>query len=345
MVEGDVRFGVVGYGAGGRFFHSPFLQAAEGVSLSAVLARSAEKQALVRQDLPGTPVVDTLADLVGVVDAVVITTPPATRRALVLEALSLGLHVVADKPFAPDADIARELRDAANDAGLLLTPYHNRRWDPDFRTVQGLLAAGQVGEPVEFESRFDLYEPWTIEGGPGGGVLSDLGSHLIDQAFHLCGPVERVRAELQPFDTDRGPSDAAFVMSLTHTSGVISRLRAGKVGRATGRELRLSGTEAGYRSLRGTDVLPTALFAGGRPGDDGWGAEVPERWGELVTADGVAPVPSATSSWEQYYEQFARAVRGTDVPPVTADEAIEVVRIIDAARRSAEQDEVVLLRG
>lgn len=338
MSERAVRFGIVGYGSGGRWFHAPFLRAAVGVDLVAVLARSTQKRAQVVEDLPGVQVVGSLPELAGLVDAVVITTPPSTRRELVLEALGLGLHVIADKPFAPDAATARELVAAAQAVGKVLTPYHNRRWDPDIRTVRGLLDRGAVGEVTRFESRLDLHEPQTVEGGPGGGVLSDLGSHLVDQALWLFGPVARVQAELQWVQTPHGRSDGGFDVVLRHRGGMVSRLTASKLGRAEGRELRLFGTAGAYRSLHGTDVLAQAVFAGGVPSDDpGWGVEDRALWGELITEAGAVPVPSVASSWHRYDEQFARAVRGTDVPPVTADEAVAVLEILDAARSSAER--------
>ena len=93
--------------------------------------------------------------------------------------------------------IARQLEQAALDAGVLLNAFHNRRWDADIRTLKAVVDSGELGEVRLFESRFDMYEPHTVEAGPGGGVLSDLGSHLVDQALWLFGPVVSVYAELQ----------------------------------------------------------------------------------------------------------------------------------------------------
>src|SRR6478752_6597823 len=125
-----VRIGVVGYGSGGRNFHTPFIEAAAGVELVGVVARSAERKAAIGRDWPGVPIYGSLTDLLAAgVDAVTITTPPATRRELVLEAVAAGVHVIADKPFAPTAADARELEHAAAEAGVLLSVYHNRRWD------------------------------------------------------------------------------------------------------------------------------------------------------------------------------------------------------------------------
>src|ERR1700712_2285130 len=127
-----IRFGVVGYGTGGQHFHTPFIEAADGVELVGIVARSAQRKAAIRQDWPDVPIYQSLTDLLAAgVDAVTISTPPATRRELVLEAVAAGVHVIADKPFAPTAADARELEQAAADAGVLLSVYHNRRWDAD----------------------------------------------------------------------------------------------------------------------------------------------------------------------------------------------------------------------
>ena len=119
-----MRIGLVGYGLGGRAFHAPYIEAADGAELVGVVARSPERRREVERDLPGIPIYASLGAMLGAgVDAVTITTPPQTRRELVLEALDHGVHVVADKPFAPSADAGRELVDAADKAGVLLSVY------------------------------------------------------------------------------------------------------------------------------------------------------------------------------------------------------------------------------
>lgn len=151
-----MRIGVVGYGAGGRYFHAPFIEAADGVELAGVVVRSAEKRAEVRQDYPGLPVFGCLAEMLEAgVDAVTITTPPHTRRDLVLEAIRAGVHVVADKPFGPTAEAARELADAASKAGVVLNVYHNRRRDADILTLASVLASGKLGQLWRVHSIMD----------------------------------------------------------------------------------------------------------------------------------------------------------------------------------------------
>src|SRR6478752_10312165 len=186
-----MRVGLVGYGVGGRYFHAPFILAAGGCELVGVVARSAQRVADVRDDMPGMPVFGSLSELLDAgVDAVTISTPPQTRRELVLEAIGRGVNVIADKPFAPTAAAGQALVDAAAAAGVLLSVFHNRRWDTDITTLRAVLDEGLLGEVWRFDSRFDLDAPQTLEAGPDAGLLRDLGSHLVDQALWLLGPAQ-----------------------------------------------------------------------------------------------------------------------------------------------------------
>jgi predicted dehydrogenase len=333
-----VRLGLVGYGVGGRYFHAPFIAAAEGIELAGVVTRSPHRRAELAEDYPGVPVFDSLTTLLASgVDAVTITTPPETRRELVLEAVTAGVHVVADKPFAPTAEVGLELAEAAESADVLLSVFHNRRWDADIRTLAAVIESGRLGALWRVHSRFDLDDPSTLEAGPGGGLLRDLGSHLVDQMVWLLGDVRSVNAHLDWVDLPEGRTDASFCLELKHTSGVRSHVEASKVNHLEARELRAYGTEGSYRAL-GTDVQAQAIFAGQRPVDDldEWGYEQPDRWGRLSTAAGEVPVPSEQGRYHDLYTAFAAAVRGEGRPPVPAYEGIMTLAVLDAARLSAE---------
>ena len=341
-----MRLGLVGYGAGGRHFHAPFIAAAKGVELAGVVARAPATIARVTADLPGTPVFPSLTAMIagGEVDAVTITTPPDTRRALVLEAIAAGLHVIADKPFAPTVAGARELDAAAKARGVVLGVFHNRRLDADMRTLARAIADGRLGRLWRIHSRMDLDEPGTLEAGPSGGLLRDLGSHLVDQMLWLLGPAVSVDAQLDMVERAEGPTDAGFTLTLRHASGVHSHLEASKLNRHAAKEYRAYG-EAGSYISSATDVQARAIFAGRRPADDlaGWGYEPETNWGILTTAAGAERVPSEQGRYHDYYEAFARAVRDGAPPPVTAEAAAETIAVLDAARTSAAEGRSVAL--
>ncbi len=334
-----IKLGVVGYGTGGRFFHTPFVAAAEGVELAGVVTRSPVRRAEVEQDWPGVPVFESLGALLDSgVDAVTITTPLETRRALVLAAIGEGVHVIADKPFAPTAEVGLEMAAAADAAGVLLSVFHNRRWDADIRTLAAVVEGGRLGELWRVHSRFDLDDPATLEAGPGGGLLRDIGSHVVDQMLWLLGDVRSVNAHLDWIELPGGRTDASFLLDLEHSSGVRSTVESSKINHLEARELRAYGSEGSYRAL-GTDVQAQAIFAGRRPVDDlaQWGYDEPGRWGVLATSAGEVSVPSEQGRYHDLYSAFAAAVRGEGPQPVPALDAVRTLAVLDAARLSAER--------
>lgn len=340
-----MRIGLVGYGGGGRWFHAPYIDAADGVELVGVVTRSPGRIAELHAERPGMPVYASLTEMLAAgVDAVTITTPPQTRYDLVREAIAAGVHVVADKPFAPSAAVAAELGAAADAAGVRLSVYHQRRRDADVQTLKQVLDSGEVGEIWRFNSSFDLDEPGTLEAGPHGGLLRDLGSHLVDQALWLFGPVRWVSAHLEWVDLPEGRTDAGFALRLDHASGTASFLTASKLNRVVRRVLELYGSAGAYLAT-GSDVQTGAIKSGLRPKDDpaGWGYEPEQHWGRLYTAAGERTVPSAQGNHADYYAAFARAVAdGTEVPVPVAD-AVQVLAVLDAARTSALEHRIVEL--
>ncbi|MBO1740757.1 Gfo/Idh/MocA family oxidoreductase [Leifsonia sp. TF02-11] len=341
-----MRVVIAGYGAGGRSFHAPFIDAVPDLKLVGVVTRSAERRAQLAADRPGVPAYDDLTSALPHADLAVITTPPETRRQLVLEAVAAGVSVVADKPFAPDAATARELRDAAAAAGVPLAVFHNRRWDADVRTLRRVIESDAVGDVWRFGSRFDADDPGTLEATPGGGLLRDIGSHLVDQALWLFGPAHHVYAELDWVPVDGGRVDAGFTLALTHNSGVRSLLTSSKINHAAQRELRVLGSQGSYRS-NSADVQAEASLAGLTPASEGdrWGYEPEDHWGELRTASGTEPVPSAQGDYRDYYARMAAAVRGNGPVPVTPQEAVDTLEVLDAARLSDAESQVVTLEA
>lgn len=330
-----MRIGLVGFGVGGRLFHLPYIQAATEWDLVGVVTRSAERRAELAVDAPGTAAFDSLDDLIDAgVDAVVLTTPADTRRELVLRALERGVHVVADKPFAPDAPAARKLAAAATAAGRTLTVFHNRRWDTDIRTLETVFASGELGGVQRFVNRMDQDAPGVLETGPASGLLRDLGAHLVDQATHLFGPVARVDGHLDWVDVDGERADVGFSLGLHHRSGTFSTVSASKINRLGERELIVYGEGGSYTS-RMADVQYEAVVAGDRPlTSEAWGVEAEERWGVLGTADGHRPVPSAAGDYSDYYRGLHAALESGSPFSVTLEQAVHTIEVLDAARQS-----------
>jgi len=338
-----VRIGLVGYGKGGRLFHAPLIRHAEECVLAGVVVRSRERRAALAADLPDVPVAGSLAELADAgVDAVVVTTPLDSHVELVREAIGLGLPVVCDKPFARDATAARETVLAAERAGVLLSVYQNRRWDADFRTVQQVVTSGDLGDVVRFESRME--QPPQPEGLPvtGGGALLDLGSHAVDQALHLFGPVRSVYAELRMAPGEVGV-DEGFFVALRHDGGVISHVTGNwaRQGEVASR-FRVDGAAATL-VVPDDDGQTAQLMAGRTPESDGseWGTVPESRWGSVHRGGVAVPVPAQRGDWSAFYSGLARAVRGDGPPPVDPWGAVAALEVLDAARAGAAGGQVV----
>ena len=336
-----VRIGLAGYGLGGRYFHAPLIASATNCEFLGVVTTSPERQRQVAEDL-GLPAFGSLADLASAgAEAVAISTPAATHVTLTQQVLRLGLAVVCDKPFAPDAEAARATVRLAEQLEVPITVYQNRRWDSDFLTVRELLSQGALGTLTVFESRFERFRPESGPSPAGGGTLLDFGSHLVDQALVLGGPVTGVYAEMHYRADPDGLDDDVFI-ALAHEGGVRSHLWGSWRQGSPGPRFRVAGTKGAY-VIQDVDGQEAQLRSGGFPAISGdqWGTEPPERWGYLLRGDVSEPVPSARGSWDLFYPAFAAAVRGERPVPVDPWDAVASAAVLDAARASARIAQVV----
>jgi scyllo-inositol 2-dehydrogenase (NADP+) len=335
-----IRAGVLGYGLSGRVFHAPFLAANPDFSLDAIVTSNPERSAAARASYPGVQVLRTAEELFsrGDLDLAVIGTPPETHVPLAHAALDAGLAVVIDKPFASTSREGWELLKRARSLGLPITVFQNRRWDGDFLTLRSLLAAGALGEVYRFESRFESFKPgpprsWKAEATPaaGGGILFDLGAHLIDQAVLLFGPIDDVSAELHTRYPGGVADDDSFV-SLHHASGVRSQLWMSKFAAQVGPRYRVLGSAAAYVKW-GLDGQEDAIQAGAAPTDADFGLEAESAWGTLGADGATTAVPTERGRYADFYARLADALlRGAALPvdPADALRTIEVIERIHA---------------
>ncbi len=268
-----LRVGLVGYGLAGSVFHAPLIAATEGLTLDTVVTSNPERQQQARAEFPdvrfaATP--DELFDRAAELDLIVIASPNKTHVPLATTALKAGLPVVVDKPVAGTAAEARELAALAEERGLLLSVFQNRRWDNDFLTLRKLLAEGELGDVWRFESRFERWRPqlkggWRESGDPAeiGGLLYDLGSHVVDQALVLFGPAASVYAESDIRRAGAETDDDTFI-AITHANGVRSHLYVSATTAQLGPRFRVLGSTAGYVKY-GLDPQEAALRDGRPP--------------------------------------------------------------------------------
>jgi predicted dehydrogenase len=320
------------------------------MSLATIVTSNPERRARASADHPDATVltdVDQLWERSAEHDLVVVATPNRFHVPLGLAALEAGLPVVIDKPLAPTAEEGRRLRAAATERGLLLTVFQNRRWDGDLLTVRRLIADDAFGPIVRFESRFERWRPalregaWRERGDPeeGGGLLFDLGSHLIDQAVGLFGPPLTVYAEVDRRRPAAEVDDDTFV-ALEHGAGVRSHLWMSVLAAIRGPRMRVLGLRAAYEKY-GLDVQEEALGDGSIPGDPDWGREPPERWGRLSTGDAARTVETEPGAYPEFYRRVVASLRDGEPPPVDPDDVIGVLEIIEAALESARTRTVI----
>jgi predicted dehydrogenase len=339
-VEGKIRAAIVGFGHGGAVFHAPLLASIPDYAIAAIVTADAGRRERAARDYPMASIVasaDELWTRADDLDLVVVASPNRSHVPHAIAALDAGLHVVVDKPLATTGADVRRLIAEARRRDRLLTVFHNRRWDGDFLTVRRLLAEGALGDVWRFESRFERWRPtprdgWRESGDPaeGGGLLFDLGSHLIDQALVLFGAVADAYAEIDRRRAGVDVDDDTFV-ALRHTSGVRSHLWMSSAAALPGPRMRVLGSRGAYTKY-GMDVQEDALRAGARPNHPGFGDDAPERYGSFGAGDAVDPVVTERGRYQDFYVELARSLRDGTAPPVDPEDAVKVLDVIDGIR-------------
>jgi len=326
----------VGYGLAGAILHAPVIEALPDYRIAAVATSRAEAGG--RRDGPRVvPDIDALL-AIDEVELVVVVTPNHLHAAHAEAALKAGRHVVIDKPMAPTVAECDRLIDLAEGQGRVLSVYHNRRWDADFREALRIVESGAVGTPVLHEARWDRFRPapptaWRNMAVPGAGLLWDLGPHMIDQALALFGWPDAMTADVA---TQREGAGADDYFELTFHYGErralmsVSALVAG-----TRPRMALHGPRGSWWT-EGLDPVEAVLRAGGSPADPGFVEALPPIPAFRATRDGERlPVPVPGVDPCDFYRLLAAAIRDGGPAPVDPVEARDVVAIIAAAHAGA----------
>ncbi|MBB5190467.1 putative dehydrogenase [Silvimonas terrae] len=332
-----LKVALVGYGYAGKTFHAPLIVAAPGLHLTTVVSSDPAK---VHADYPDVNVVAHAAEALAdpQIDLVVIAAPNDQHFPLAQAALAAGKHVVVDKPFTTTLAEARNLIAQAKEVGKVLSVFQNRRWDADFLTVKKLLADDDLGRVVHFESHFDRFRPvvrqrWREAAGLGNGLWFDLGPHLVDQALQLFGRPEAVYADLAVMRDEAVATDYFHVILRYEGLRVILH---GSTLVAGGPRFVIHGDKRSFIK-QGLDTQEAQLKAGGKPGDADWGKDPLD--GVLITSvndvEETAAVVTKVGDYRAYYNGVAAAIAEGKPNPVSGEEALAVMAVIELAHTSA----------
>ena len=317
--------------------------AVQGLELAAVVERSGRTA---EAAYPGIVTYSSLDAMLAdeTIELIVVATPNTTHASLAQQALEAGRHVVVDKPTAITASEIADLIDTAHRYERLLIPFHNRRWDNDFQTLQKVLREQMLGRVVYFESTFDRWRPaprrgvWREDGSPGGGILLDLGTHIADQALLLFGLPEAISADVVS-ERDNAVTDDAFTIRLRYPR-LIATLGATALAAQPRPRFTVRGTHGSFLKW-GLDPQEARMKETGRVIEPGWGVEPSSAWGTLtVDVDGgmvSQPVESIPGDYRLYYAGVRDALLGKCAPPVLATDALRVAKVLEWARQSSEE--------
>lgn len=341
-----IKVGIVGYGLSGATFHAPLLSVLEEFEIAKVVSSNKEK---VQQDLKDAVVVSSLEEVLEdtAIDLVVITTPSGLHYEMAKQSLMAGKHVILEKPMVIETWEAEELISIAEEKKLLLSVYHNRRWDNDYLTVSKLINDGVLGEINTYQVHFDRFRPavrdrWREKQGPGSGMLYDLGSHLIDQALHLFGRPQFVMADVFA-QRENAETDDYFHIILGYEKLRVI-LHSGSIVPINGPRFQVHGSKGSFIKY-GLDGQEAALKEGKKPLDNSWGADDPQFYGQLVTIEGETEehktIETLHGSYVSYYKKMAKSIIEGETAPVTANEGLSVIKIIDAAFKSSKEKKAV----
>ncbi|NQY87267.1 MAG: oxidoreductase [Colwellia sp.] len=339
-----IKVGIIGHGFSAKTFHLPFICSSNDFEFSAISTRSPESIASYDAEplIFSTP--ETLITSEKV-DLVVITAPNDVHFSLAKLCLENNIHVIVEKPITVTQAEAEQLAALAEEKSLLLSVFHNRRWDGDFLTVKKLLHNKVLGEIKVFESHFDRFRPvvgqkWKENKGNGTGVWHDLGSHLVDQVLVLFGLPHAVTGKCLALRDNAEAIDYFNVQLHYQRFEVI--LSSSPYAAGEKQRFNIQGTKARFVK-HGVDPQEQQLKDGLKPSSMEFGREKESQYGVLLTESSNEPVATEVGNYGQYYTEIAQAINTKTPLPVSANEAVQVMKIIELVLLSSQRRETIYL--
>jgi predicted dehydrogenase len=341
----DVKTALAGYGYAGKTIHAPLIRAAKGLELTTVVS---SRPADVLADLPGMTVAPDLTTALAdpAIELVVIATPNEIHASMAHEALDAGKHVVIDKPFALSVAEGESVLAHAERVGKTVSVFHCRRWDSNYLTLQTLRP--HLGDLYQVILRYDRLRPevrnrWRERAGPGSGIWFDLGSHLVDQAISLFGWPEWIAADIA--GQRPGAQTDDYFHALLGYGPLRVILHSSMMTTIPGPALEVQGANGAFVKF-GMDTQEEMLKTGRTPGDAGWGID-PVMGIFTPVAGEIAgqskEVTAVPGNYLAYYETIAKTIRENAPNPVTGEDALKVMKVLELGFVSSREGRKVFI--
>jgi predicted dehydrogenase len=345
----SIKTAIASFGMSGLVFHGPLLKVNQAFEVINILERTKN---ISKAMFPDATIVRSYHEILGNpdIELVIVNTPDQFHYEMIKQALLAGKHVVAEKPITQQSGQAEELIKLAKEKGLVFTVFQNRRWDGDFRTVQKVLAEKKLGRVVEFESHYDRYRTaitpntWKEEADEFGGVLYNLGSHMVDQVYVSFGKPNSVLAHLKIVRTGGNVFDY-YDIRLEY-EGFSAILKCSYLVKNPGPRYSIYG-ELGTFHKWGIDPQEELLKAGNLPMGNDWGKEPEQEWGTLLYEENGVDIKqrieTLPGNYNIFYDNVHGAVRNGAELYVKPEETLEVLKIIEACVVSNREKRTVIL--
>jgi predicted dehydrogenase len=344
MTQKRIKTAIIGYGFSAKTFQIPFITTLPEFELTAISTSKADEVNITLPDVKHytgaiSMIEDTDAELV------IITAPNHVHFELAKLALENGKHVLIEKPFVTRIEDGEALIEIAKKHNRVLSVYHNRRWDGDFLTVKKLIEEQKLGDIKHFESHYDRFRPqvrqrWREQTTDGGGILFDLGSHLIDQAVKLFGMPDYVSAECKI--RRENSTNVDYFHVILHYPEHLAILHGDMFDAGPNRRFTVKGTLGNYEKC-GFDPQEARLISGALPITLNWSEETQGSYGTLYQEQGAEAVKTELGAYQEYFKQLAKSIQDGLEPPVKPEEALHVIRLIELAMESSRLGKKLLI--
>jgi len=318
---------VVGYGAYMGKYHCEWIRNTEGLSLLAVCDVNPDRTEAAKKDFPRVKTYNDLDEMLKEqdIDLVTIVTPHNTHAQLALQCLRAGRNVIVEKPMCVTTAEATAMIEEAKKRNLMLSVFHQRRYDGDFLAMKEAIDKGLIGNVFHLEVFAGGYNHpgyvWRSDKKTSGGAIYDNGAHFIDQILNLVP--ERVVGVAGFFHKlvwkDVTNEDQVEAV-IRFESGAIADLQISSVACIDKARWRILGTKGGILDERGEQYFKAITMIEGIP------AEMKIKYKDR--------------DWPAYYRNIAdHLLRGAELK-VKPEEARRVIAVMEAAEKSSRRGRI-----